>query len=65
MQFLSQHPQLAKKCIQSLKNRYFCYFPQFLVRGFRQNLKLKMGLKVKNSLFPFPITTYALILYTE
>ena len=34
---LRKHPQIAKKCIQSLKNRHLCYFFQFLQRGFKQN----------------------------
>ena len=28
---LRKHPQIAKKCIQSLKNRNFCYFFLFLL----------------------------------
>ena len=31
---LSKHPQIAKKLVQSLKNRNFCYFFKFLQRGF-------------------------------
>ena len=34
---LRKHPQIAKKCIQSLKNRNFCYFFQFLLKGLKQN----------------------------
>ena len=34
---LSKHPEIAKKWVQSLKNRIFCYFFKVLLKGFKQN----------------------------
>ena len=32
MNILSKHPEIAKKWVQSLKNRNFCYFFKFYLR---------------------------------
>ena len=36
---LRKHPQIAKKWVQSLKNRNFCYFFQVLPKKSKQNAR--------------------------
>ena len=47
--FLNKHPQIAKKWVQSLKNRNFCYFFQVLPKKSKQNARNQ---KVKVTFLP-------------